>query len=143
MIRHAFSLVLVLLLLGCKSRPLGPYVSPRVTGQVFAADTDQPLAGVNVIRGPREPRRMSPPKGAEILMLKAPVRTDENGRFDLASERVLSVVRGAGWDVVPLTFEHTGYRPFLTNCSIRAVTNWESTEPVLEVGRIFLQPASR
>ncbi len=140
MIRHALSLALVLLLLGCKSTPLGPYVSPRVTGQVLAADTDQPLAGVTVARSPVDPRRLSQAKGAELLMLKAPVRTDANGRFDLASERVLSIVRGAGWNIVSLSFEHAGYRRFQTNCPTSSVTNWDSGEPVLQVGRVLLQP---
>ncbi len=142
MIRRALSLVLVLLLPGCKSATLGPYVSPRVTGQVLATDTGRPLAGVTVVRGPVDPRRLSQAKGAELLMLKAPVRTDSNGRFDLASERVLSVVRGAGWNIVSLSFERAGYRRFQTNCPTSSVTNWDSGEPILEVGRIFLQPGS-
>ena len=97
MIRTILSLLVVVMLFGCKSRPLGPYTSPRVTGRVLAADTDQPLANVLVIRGSGEARSMSPPKGAELLMQKAPAQTDVNGMFELASERVLSVVRGVGW----------------------------------------------
>src|SRR6478752_6207047 len=97
------SLLLMVVLLGCKSRPLGPYTSPRVIGQVLAADKDQPLGNVFVIRGSGEARRMSPPKGAELLMLKPPAETDVNGMFELPSERVLSVVRGTGWNVVSLS----------------------------------------
>ena len=135
------SLSLMVVLSGCKSRPLGPYTSPRVTGQVLAADKDQPLANVLVIRGSGEPRRMSPPKGAELLMLKPPAQTDVNGVFELPSERVLSVVRGAGWNIVSLSFDRNGYQHFQTNCPIATSTNTPSGESVLDVGRIFLQPA--
>jgi hypothetical protein len=140
MIRLAFSLALVLTLLGCKSHPLGPYVSPRVTGQVLDADTQQPLAGVRVIRGSAHVSRESPPKGAEFLMRKPPAQTDANGRFELSSERVLSVVRGAGWDIIPLRFERAGYLHFTTNCPTSAVTNTVGGEPVLDVGHVLLQP---
>jgi hypothetical protein len=143
MIRSVLGLCLALVLVGCKSRPLGPYVSPRVTGQVVSADELRPLAGVSVIRGPADPNRGSPPKGAELLMRKAPVRTDENGRFESASERVLSVVRGSGWNVVSLSFERMGYHRFQTNCQINAVTKAANGELVLDVGRIFLQPVSK
>ncbi len=141
--RLGLSLVIVLVLAGCKSRPLGPYVSPRVIGQVAAADTGEPLKGVSVLRGTGEPRRGSPPKGAEVLMRKAPAQTDGNGRFELASERVLSVVRGAGWNIVSLSLDRSGYLPFHTNCPITAVTNAANGEPVLNIGRLLLQPAAK
>jgi hypothetical protein len=131
----------MVVLFGCKSRPLGPYTSPRVTGQVLAADTDQPLANVLVFRGSGEDRRMSPPKGAELLMLKPPAQTDVNGMFELPSEHVLSVVRGAGWNIVSLSFDRIGYQHFQTNCPIATSTNAPGGESVLDIGRIFLQPA--
>ncbi len=137
------TVLLAHVLVGCKSRPLGPYVSPRVTGQTLAADTRIPLAGVRVIRGSGEGRRAFPPKGAELLMRKAPAQTDENGRFELVSERVLSVVRGAAWNIVPLTFERGGYHRFGTNCPINSVTNAPNGEPLLDVGQVFLQPTVR
>ncbi len=145
MIRRLFGLVVVLIVAGCKSRPLGPYVSPRVTGQVLAADTGRPLAHVNVTRGSAETaaRSGSPPKGAELMIRKVPVQTDREGRFLLSSERVLSVVRGAGWDVVSVSFDGIGYRHFQTNCPIGPATNLATGEPVLDVGRVFLQPALR
>jgi len=128
--------------LGCKSRPLGPYVSPRVTGQVLAADTRQPLAGVRVTRG--SAHRASPEalKGGQLLMLKPPVQTDQEGNFALASERVLSLVRGANWNVIPLTFSHSGYRQLQTNCPIAAAIFSTEGEPALALGQILLQPAS-
>lgn len=138
-----FTGLLLLSTAGCKSRPLGPYVSPRITGQVLAADTREPIAGASVSRGVKEHRRGSSPHGAELLMRKPPARTDANGRFELASERVLSIVRGSGWDVVPLSFERAGYRSFQTNCPTVAVTNTAGGEPVLDIGRIFLQPTAK
>jgi hypothetical protein len=134
-----FELLLLLALLGCESRPLGPYASPRIVGQVFDQDTKRVLADVVVVRGPIDSLKSSPPKGAELLIGKVPVRTDEHGRFELASERVLSVVRGAGWDVVSLKFERAGYRDFQTNCLSATFTNSPDGEAVLDIGRIYLQ----
>ena len=48
-------------------------------------------------------------------MAKAAVRTDQDGRFMLDTERVLTPFRGSGWFAVQLTFEHPGYERFLTN----------------------------
>ena len=145
MLRLMASLVVVIVAVGCKSRPLGPYISPRVTGQVLAADNHQPLAGVKVTRGLADngSRRGSSPKGSELLMQKAPVRTDANGRFVLPSERVLSIVRGSGWDTVSLAFEREGYHHFQTNFPISLGTNSTTGEPVLNTTSIILQPATR
>jgi hypothetical protein len=139
------ALLLACMLLGCKSRPLGPYVSPRVTGQVVAVDTHLPLRGVSVTRGRTDQRAsmVSPPKGAELLMRKAPAQTDRDGRFVLPSERVLSVIRGAGWNTVSLSFDQSGYWHFETNCPISAATDSAGGEPVLDVGQIFLSPVGR
>ncbi len=137
--------LITLAILGCRSRPLGPYVSPRVTGQVLAADNHEPLAGVKVIRGPVETasRRASPPKGGELLMSKFPAQTDRNGRFELASERVLTVFRGSSWNIVSLSFQANGYLRLQTNCATATVTNTPEGELVLNVGEILLQPAPR
>ncbi|HWH67740.1 MAG TPA: hypothetical protein VNT26_00010 [Candidatus Sulfotelmatobacter sp.] len=143
MIRLAALLLMVLALAGCKSHPLGPYVSPRVTGQVLAADTYQPLPEVRVIRGRPKASPNWELKGGELLMLKSPVQTDREGRFVLESERVLSVVRGSGWNRVQLTFERDGYQRFQTNCSIRLATNTFRGEPLLSVGEVLLQKLDR
>lgn len=74
-------------------------------------------------------------------MIKPPVQTDVNGFFELPSERFLSVVRGVGWDIVSLSFDRIGYQHFETNCPIATSTNAPGGEPVLDVGRVFLQPA--
>ena len=142
MIRTTIGLLLLFTLLGCKSHPLGPYVSPAIIGQVFSADTSNALAGVTVIRGPADTSKGSPPKGGELLMRKVPAKTDQDGRFELVSERVLSVVRGTDWDVVALTFERAGYRRFQTNCLTVTLTNAPGGESVLDLGRIYLQPGT-
>ena len=74
-------------------------------------------------------------------MRKPPIQTGADGRFEVPSERVLSIVRGEGWDVIPLRFERAGYLHFTTNCPTSSVTNTVDSEPVLDVGGILLQPA--
>lgn len=137
-------LLLAAVLAGCQSQPLGlgPYTAPRVTGRVLAADSGQPLAGVEVSRVAPGSRgwRSTPLKGSELLLQKAPIQTDMDGRFVLGSERVLSVVRGSGWNVAGLLFEAAGYRSLQTNCPTGTATNSVSGEPVLDVGRILLAP---
>jgi hypothetical protein len=127
---------------GCKSMTFGPYVSPEVTGQVVAMDKQQPLAGVRIARGHPETYRLPgpPPKGGELLMRKPAVQTDHNGRFVLSSERVLSVIRGAGWDMIELDFSKEGYEPLHTNFSIALATNATAGKPFLDAGKIFLKP---
>ncbi len=143
--RLGLVLLLAGALLGCKSRPLGPYVCPRVTGQVLAADTHRPLPGVKVNRGLADTgtSMVSPPKGAEVLMRKPPVQTDGDGRFVIPSERVLSVIRGSGWNIVSLHFREIGFLPFETNCPLTAATNSAGGEPVLDMGQIFLTPVGQ
>jgi hypothetical protein len=144
MIRRAVSAVMVLGLIGCVHRPLGPYVSPRVTGQVIAADSGKALAGVKITRGQPERRpSMEQPKGGEVLMRKSPVTTDQDGRFSLGSERVLSIFRGSGWNQVQLTFERAGYEGLRTNCPTLSATNLLEGELTLDVGTVLLQPARK
>ena len=143
MTRLMVGVLLGLMFPACKSRPLGPYTTPRVTGLVFAADTKKPLPGVKVIRDSGEPKRISPPKGGELLMRKAPAQTDKNGHFELPGERVLSVVRGSDWNLVSLTFDHAGYQHFRTNCLVNPGTNATTGELFLDVGQIYLLPVGK
>lgn len=127
-------------LCGCKSRPLGPYSSPRVTGQVLVAGTDQPLAHTTVIRGARKPDVDSPAKGAELLVRQAPARTGSDGRFTIPGYRVLSVIRGSGWSQVQLIFEHPRFLRLRATYPLAMATNSANGEPLLDVGKVFLTP---
>ena len=127
---------------GCHSVRLGPYTAPRVTGRVVAADSGQPLAGVEVQRGirPRKRRLAEPPKGAEVLIEKPGTRTDAEGCFTLPSERALTLLP-AGWNLVQLTFQRAGYERFQTNFTFSdALTNTPAGEPLLNTGDIRLRP---
>ena len=139
--RGAAILTLVAVTAGCKSVSLGPYVSPRVTGRVVAADSGQPLAGVTIVRG-RVPARTPdlPPKGGELLMRRPPITSDRDGRFTLPSERVLTLVRWGGWDSVRLTLERDGYRRFQTNYPASSLTTkllYDGT-PWVDTGEVRL-----
>ncbi len=133
-----------IMITGCKTRSLLPYVSPRVTGRVVSAEEHEPLSHVLVTRGPLQPDRLSEPrKGGEIMMEKSGVRTDDQGRFVLGSERALTPFR-VGWHSVQLSFELAGYQTFRTNYSITspAATNSLSGEPLVNTGDIPLTPAA-
>jgi hypothetical protein len=135
-----------LALAGCESHPLSPYVSPRVTGRVLAADTGQPLDGVKITTGqrPDSARSTEPPKGGQILASQPPVQTDRDGRFVLESERVLTPFGVSGWFTLQLVFERSGYERFFTNFSrINLRTNTWQGEPVLDAGNVLLQPARK
>jgi hypothetical protein len=133
-------------LAGCKNLAWGPYVSPRVTGQVLAADTRQPLAGVKVTRGRPEPQPLGEwaPHGGELLLRRPPILTGPQGQFVLESERVLTLIRWGGWSSVHLTFERAGYLRFQTNYSLSslAATNAPDGVPLLDAGQILLQKAA-
>ena len=131
---------------GCESMPFSPFISPRVTGRVLAADSRQPLADVAVKSGAeaRGYRGSMPAKGGELLMAKAPARTDRDGRFTLETERALTPFRGAGWFSVQLLFERAGYQSFRTNYStLNISTNSPAGEPLLDAGDILLQRVSK
>ena len=142
MIRCTVVLVFTLIVSGCRSGRWGPYSSPQVSGQVLAADTQEPLPGVNVSRGGPEHSQQAP-KGGELMMRKTPVRTDQNGEFVLDSERVLSVFRGSGWSHVRLRFVKPGYLTLQTNLSLTLMTNAPEGEATLKIGRVFLLPAPK
>ena len=133
-------------LVGCESLPFSPFISPRVTGRVLAADTGQPLAGVTVKSGAQrdDSRGVIPPKGGELLIAKSPVRTDRDGRFTLDTQRALTPFRGSGWFSVQLSFQRAGYERFRTNySSLNSRTNSPNGEPLLNAGEILLHPASK
>jgi hypothetical protein len=137
-----------LALAGCKSRQVSPYVSPRVTGRVLAADTRQPLADVQVIRQESTSRgdgtAESGKGGAALMNAPVVVRSDRDGRFVLVSERVLAPLWGASWYSVDLSFQCPGYQRFATNYSLLNLsTNSVQGQNALSAGDILLQPARK
>ena len=135
-----------LALAGCKSHPLSVTVSPRLTGRVIAADTGQPIADVKIRNLDKANSATStiPPKGGQMLQAEAAIRTDQDGRFVMETERVLAPFRGAGWFSVQLSFEHAGYERFITNYSyLNVSTNTYKGKPGLSAGDIRLAPAGK
>src|ERR1700752_1633210 len=123
-----FLLILAVLpgIIRCKSHTLPPYMEPRVTGQVLDAVTGQPIGDVKVFRNP--PAKTEPTKPAELLLEPEPGRTDEEGRFELASSRSLTLF-GGGWNTLALRLVHRDYANFETNYTLANGTNRPSGEP--------------
>jgi hypothetical protein len=143
--RIAFVL-LATALTGCQSGTFSHYISPQVTGRVLAADTGQPLAGVMVRRVAPVPisGEDTPPKPSQLLIQPAARQTDENGRFILESERVISPFRHGGWHSVTVSFEDSGYQRLQTNfTSARFNERSPDGEPLVKAGDIRLQPVPR
>jgi hypothetical protein len=75
------------------------------------------------------------------MLAKPAVWTDQDGRFLLETERVLTPFRGSGWFAVQLSFERPGYERYLTNYSYLNVgTNSWKGQSVLDAGKILLRP---
>jgi hypothetical protein len=135
-----------LALLGCQSDPFSLTVSPRVTGRVLAADTQQPIADVKIrnLNNTDGGNNTMPPKGGQLLQAEAPIRTDQDGMFVMEVERVLAPFRKGGWFSMQLCFEHPGYDRFITNYSyLNLGTNTINGKPGLTAGSIFLRPAAK
>lgn len=136
-------LLLAVTLAGCSSIGFSYYSSPRVAGQVFAADTRQPLANVIVKRVVSSPTagEATPPKGGQLLMRSDGVRTDPHGRFVVEAVKVVTLFRRGSWHSVTLSFERAGYESYQTNYST-ANFKERSDEgvPLVKAGDIWLQP---
>lgn len=147
-IRPAGALFTVLLLLaialtGCQSGGFSYYSSPRVAGQVIAADTRQPLPGTTVKRVGSYPGdgEDTVPKGSQLLMRPAGVRTDADGRFVLDAVRVATLFHRGGWHSVTVSFERAGYESFQTNyTSANVKASSPEGVPLVNAGDIVLQP---
>jgi len=129
---------------GCKSYSLSRYVSPRVTGRVVDAQTQQPVAAVQVRRaGSGQPRRAaSEQRGAELLVQAPPIRTTADGTFEVASVRSLAFFRKLGWYSVSLVFQHPAYHPLTATYTPKDATTTAHGEPVVNAGEIILAPRS-
>jgi len=138
-------LLLVIVLTGCQSIGFSWYSSPRVTGQVLAADTRQPLPEATVKRVVPCPTTGTDtaPKGGMLQMLPAGERADANGRFVLDAEKIVTVFRRGGWHSVTVAFECAGYESFQTNYTSNQFKerSYEGV-PLVNAGDILLKPKS-
>ena len=143
---HQVLLAGACLLAGCQSSPVlnSEYISPRVEGRVLDAATTQPIRNVSIRRlAPGQTEVVSAPAmGSRTLEQTPAIRTDRDGRFDLDSERDLTLLRRSGWYAVTLAFTHKGYQPFVTNYTLANANVAPSGEPVVHAGKILLQPLS-
>ena len=138
-------LLMAIAAVGCQSGTGSYYVSPQVTGRVVAADTRQPLADATVRRvvPVQTAGEDTPPKGAQLLVQPAGVRTDADGRFVLEAESVVAVLRRVGWYSVTVAFACPGYRSWQTNFTAGGVkTRTAEGAPWVDAGDILLKPES-
>jgi hypothetical protein len=140
-------LSLAVLWAGCQSSPVlnSQYISPRVTGRVLDAVSSQPIRNVSIRRlATGQSSTMDPTaKGDQSLERLRSLRTDADGRFDLDSERALTLFRRAGWYSATLAFTHNGHERFVTNFTLASAVIEPSGEPVVNAGNILLQPVSK
>jgi hypothetical protein len=131
---------------GCQSSPIlnSQYISPRVRGRVVDAATGQPIRNVGIQRlAPGQKSATNPPAaGSQSLEQMRVLRTDAEGRFDLDSERDVTLFRQAGWYSVTLTFRHSGYERFTTNFTLTSAVFEPNGEPMVDAGNILLQPVA-
>jgi hypothetical protein len=134
------------LLAGCQSSPVlnSQYISPRVTGRVVDAVTSQPIRNVSIRRQtPGQTGAVSSLGAGDRSLERTPaLRTDREGRFDLDSERDLTLFRRADWYSVTLAFTRKGYERLVTNYTLTSAVVASNGEPVVHAGSIFLQPLS-
>jgi hypothetical protein len=140
----AFGLLgLILLAAGCKGWSVSQYVSPRVTGRVLDEATRQPIQDVQVARVQAPPRRTDepPPKGGQLLeQARHVTRTSSTGAFVLGSEHTVAVFARVTWNSVTLSFQHSGYLPYITNLTAADATYLPSGEPVIHMGDVLMRP---
>jgi len=138
-------IICLMVLTGCQSGGLSSYSSPRVTGRVLAAGTQQPLPGVTVRRVVRYATagESTPPKGGQILTRPPGVRTDVAGRFVVDEVSVFAPFRRSGWHAVTLSFECPGYRNLETNF-VATVFKARSPDgvPLVNAGDVLLKPVT-
>ena len=140
---RTFTVIIVALgLASCKSSSPSQYVSPRITGRVLDAKTQQPIQGVQVRRlvPNQEPGADQVVKGGERMDQLSAVRTDRDGAFVLVSEKNLALFQRLGWYSVNLTFAHPGYEHLTTEFTLANATNTPGGEPLVRAGDIHLQP---
>lgn len=135
------SAMAALAVVGCQSASPSRYSSPRITGQVLDAQTQQPIPGVQVRRvTPQDPSADQTVKGGQSLETSPTVRTDSDGRFVLVSQKNLTLFSRLGWYSVSVAFTHPNYERLTTEYTLLNATNTPSGEPLVRAGDIRLQP---
>lgn len=133
-------LMLVFAATGCQTSSPSQYISPRITGRVVDAQTQKPIAGVQVRRlAPEALDGVEVIKGGQILDRLPAVRTDGEGSFVLVSERNLALFQHLGWYSVSLAFSHPNYIPLSTEFTLANATNTPTGEPLVQAGDIRLE----
>ena len=134
--------IAALAMAGCKSATPSHYTSPRITGRVVDARTQQPIADVQVRRlvPNQEPDVAQVIKGGERLDQSPAVRTGRDGTFVLVSEKNLALFQKLGWYSVTLTLAHPNYERLTTEYTLLNATNTPTGEPLVQAGDIRLQP---
>jgi len=130
-----------LAIVGCQSTSPSRYSSPRITGRVLDAQTQQPIPGVQVRRlTPQDPNVDQAIKGGQNLEKSPAVRTDRDGNFVLVSQKNLTLFSRLGWYSVTLSFACPDYERLTTEYTLLNATNTPSGEPLVQAGEIRLQP---
>lgn len=134
----------LLLVVGCNSFGPSECVTPQVTGRVLAADTRQPLAGVQVSRAMPGQNPGTPVKGAQLQQQGRLEITDANGCFTLPSQSCVTLFHHSQWWSVRLAFQAPGHVPFQTNYSAASFTNRaDGDASKIDLGNVFLKTAPK
>ena len=129
---------------GCKNFGPSETLTPSVTGRVLAADTQQPLAGVQVSRVVPGQNPATPAKGAQLLQQTRPAVTGTDGAFVLTGREYLTLFARASWWSVRLAFQAPGYVPLQTNYTAAGFPNQTAADPArINVGDVFLKPGAK
>ena len=132
----------LLLVAGCSAFGPSECVTPQVTGRVLAADTRQPLAGVQVSRVVPGQNPGPPAKGAQLLQSGRPETTAEDGCFILPGEAFVTLFRHSSWWSLRLAFQSPGYVSFQTNYSAASFTNQsDAGASIINIGNVLLKPS--
>ena len=126
---------------GCKTVTATLYVSPRIEGRVLDSDSHQPLKDVHVRRvdSGNNSGVSDTPKGATRLETAPAIRTDEEGKFVLDSQKDIAVFGSVGWYSVTISLKHPAYEDLTEIYTIDNATNNASGEPVVKAGDILLR----
>jgi hypothetical protein len=131
----------LLLAAGCTSFGPSECVTPAVTGRVLAADTRQPLAGVQVSRVVPGQNPGTPVKGAQLQQQGRPETTAEDGCFILPGQSYVTLFRHSSWWSMRLAFQAPGCVSFQTNYSATSFTNQTAAgASIINIGNVLLKP---